>query len=44
MKGLIKACSGGSAMCPERMENDKIAQRFYVGESAGSQSVGRLQK
>ena len=25
----------------ERMENDRIAKRVYVGESAGSHSVGR---
>ena len=28
----------------ERMESDKIAMRVYIGESAGSHSVGRLQK
>ena len=28
----------------ERMERDRIANRIYVGESAGSRSVGRLQK
>ena len=26
------------------MENDRIAKRFYVGECASSQSVGRLRK
>ena len=26
----------------ERMENDRIAKRVYVGERAGSRSVGRL--
>ena len=26
------------------MERDRIAKRLYVGEYAGSQSVGRLQK
>ena len=26
----------------ERMEKDMIAKRVYVGECAGSQSVGRL--
>ena len=28
----------------ERMERDRIAKRVYVGESAGSQSVGGPQK
>ena len=28
----------------ERMENDRIAKRVYVGEYAGSRSVGRSQK
>ena len=28
----------------ERMENDRIAKRLYVGECAGNCSVGRLQK
>ena len=28
----------------ERMENDKIANRVYVGECAGSRSVSRVQK
>ena len=28
----------------ERMENDRIAKRVYVGECAGSCSVDRLQK
>ena len=28
----------------ERMENDRIAKRAYVGECAGSRSVGRLLK
>ena len=27
-----------------RMENDRIAKRVYVGECAGSRSVGRLRK
>ena len=26
------------------MENDRIANRIYVGESASSRSVGRLRK
>ena len=26
------------------MENDRIAKKSYVGESAGSRSVGKLQK
>ena len=28
----------------ERMENDRIAKKVYVGESAGSRSVGRQRK
>ena len=28
----------------ERIENDRIANRFYVGEYAGSHSVGMLRK
>ena len=28
----------------ERMENDRIAKRVYVGECAGSRSVGRSRK
>ena len=28
----------------ERMENDRIAKRVYVGEYAGSRSVGRTRK
>ena len=28
----------------ERMKNDRIAKRVYVGECGGSCSVGRLQK
>ena len=28
----------------ERMERDRIANRVYVGEFAGSRSVGRLRK
>ena len=28
----------------ERMENDRIAKRVYVGECAGSLSMGRLRK
>ena len=28
----------------ERIENDRIAKRFYVGEFAGSSSVGQLRK
>ena len=28
----------------ERMENNRIAKRVYVGESAGSHSMGKLQK
>ena len=28
----------------ERMENDRIAKRVYVGDRAGSSSVGRPRK
>ena len=28
----------------ERMENDKITKRIYVGECAGSRSMGRPRK
>ena len=28
----------------ERIENDRIAKRVYVGECAGSRSVGRSRK
>ena len=28
----------------ERMENNRIAKRVYIGECAGSRSVGMLQK
>ena len=28
----------------ERMENDKIAKRVYVGDCAGSRLIDRLQK
>ena len=28
----------------EKMENDRIAKRVYVGECAGSRSLGRLRK
>ena len=28
----------------EKMENDRIAKRIYVGEYAGSRSVGRSKK
>ena len=28
----------------ERMENDRIAKRVFVGERAGSRSLGRLSK
>ena len=36
MKGLIMASYSGSAM-----ERDRITKRVYVGEYAGSYSVGR---
>ena len=39
MKGLIKACSGGSAMWRKW-----LTKRFYVEECAGSCSVGRPRK
>ena len=28
----------------QRMKNDRIAKRFYVGECAGNRSLGRLWK
>ena len=28
----------------EKMENDRITKRVYVGECAGSRSVGKLRK
>ena len=42
MKGLMKACSGGSAMW--RGWRGIVLPRAYVGVCAGSHSVGRLQK
>ena len=42
MKGFVKSCSGGSAMWRGwRMIG---SPREYVGECAGSYSVGRLRK
>ena len=41
MKRLMKVFS---EVHVERMENDRIAKRVYVGECGGSRSVGRLQK
>ena len=38
----MKASYGGLAM--KRMERDRIAKRVYVGECAGSHSVGRAWK
>ena len=43
-KGLMKVFSGGWFAHVERMENGRLAQRVYVGECAGSRSVGRLRK
>ena len=39
MKGLMKVCSGGLAMSGEWRGIE--LQRVYVGECAGSHSVGR---
>ena len=44
MKGLIKLCSGGSTMWRGWRVIDRSAKRVYVGEWAGSHSVGRPQK
>ena len=44
MKGLMKVFSDGLAMYVERMEKDRNAKRVYVGECAGSRSVGRPRK
>ena len=38
--GVILQCFGHV----ERMKNERIAKRFYVGECAGSRSVGRPRK
>ena len=43
MKGLMKACSGGSGLV-ERRESDRIANRIYVREFAGNRSLGRPRK
>ena len=43
MKGLMKVCSGGTAMW-RGWRRISIAKRVYVGVCAGSHSVGRLQK
>ena len=40
MKGLMKMWFGHV----ESMERDRIAKRVYVGECAGSHSMGRPQK
>ena len=40
-KGLMKVFSDASA---KRMENDRIANRVYVGKCGGSRSVGRPRK
>ena len=42
-KRLSTVFSDGS-LNGERMENSSIAKRVYVGECAGSRSVGRLRK
>ena len=47
MKGLDKRIDEGVLWWfahMERMENDKIGKRVYVGECAGTHSVGRLPK
>ena len=47
MKGVDERIDGSVFWCfshLERMENDKIAKTVYVGECAGSCSVGRLWK
>ena len=44
IKGVDEKVDEGVLRCfghVERMENDMIAKRVYVGESAGSRSVGR---
>ena len=46
-KGLDQRIDGGVLMWfghAERMERDRITKRVYVGECAGSHSVGRPQK
>ena len=42
MKKLMKLCCGGSAMW--RGWSDSMAKRVYVGECAGSRSMGRPRK
>ena len=42
MKGLSKAFPDGSAM--ERMDNNMIAKRAYVGDCAGSHLLSSLWK
>ena len=43
MKGLMKASYNGLAMW-RGWRGGRIAKRVYVGECAGSHSMGRLQK
>ena len=46
-KGVSKKIDEGVLRCfghVERMQNDRIAKRVYVGECAGSRSVGRPRK
>ena len=42
-KGSMKVFSSSSTKV-ERLENDRIAKRVYVGECAGNHSVSRQQK
>ena len=42
MKGVDERIDEGWFSHVERMENDRIAKRIYVGECGGSCSVGRL--
>ena len=42
--GVIKGVDERIDEDMERMENDMISKRVYVGKCAGSWSVGRLQK
>ena len=43
-KGVNEKIDGRWFGHMERMENDRIAKRVYVGECAGSRSVGRPRK
>ena len=47
MKGVNKKIDEGDVWCfghVERMEKERNAKRVYVGECAGSHSVGRSRK